>query len=211
MPKTNITYLALGDSYTVGESVPEMERFPEQLIDGLKLKGITTSVHHLIAKTGWTVSELEAGISKRKDLLKSYDLVTILIGVNDQFRGFPVSDYKISFPGIMKKALQFVGGDKNKILVISIPDYAFTPFGGGKKIISEGVDAYNAVNENICKALGIRRVDITEISRKGLRQPDLVAEDNLHPSDKQYKLWVDVILKQLPEIRFTDNRIDLQM
>lgn len=190
-----ITYLALGDSYTIGEAVGEDERFPVQLADSLQSRGIKVEQLDIVARTGWTTQELDAGIDARDDLLEAYDLVTLLIGVNNQYRGRSVEEYQSEFPKMLNRAIDFAGGDKSKVIVVSIPDYAYTPFGNGRSDITEGIDAYNAINQTITEQEGITYVNITDISRKGLAEPELVAQDGLHPSGLQYSLWVQRIVQ----------------
>lgn len=197
-PTGTLHYLALGDSYTIGESVATEARFPEQLADSLRNAGFDMADPRIIAKTGWTTDELQNGIDNAEGLRESYDLVSLLIGVNNQYRGRSVENYRPEFQALLEQAIDFAGGDKNKVFVVSIPDYAYTPFGNGSETISEGIDAYNAANKEIANALGVLYINITPISRDGLDIPDLVAEDNLHPSGEQYRRWVKLML---PEVK----------
>jgi lysophospholipase L1-like esterase len=189
-----MTYLALGDSYTIGESVSEAARFPNQLADSLAATGINIAKPRIIARTGWTTDELRNAINA-SDLTagSTFDLVTLLIGVNNQYRGRSVDTYKPEFSDMLNRAIGFAGGKKGKVVVVSIPDYAFTPFGKGNATISKGIDDYNAANEAICRQMGVAYVNITPISREGLNDPSLVATDGLHPSGKQYSQWVSLI------------------
>ena len=189
---TQKRYLALGDSYTIGESVPESERFPVQLARELGL-----SEPAIIAKTGWTTDELGNALDAVR-LAGPFDLVTLLIGVNNQYRGRDVEQYRGEFAELLQRAIGFAGGDAKKVIVVSIPDWGVTPFAEGRdraKIAAE-IDRYNAVNREEANRAGARYVDITPISRSG--DPALVAGDGLHPSGKQYGEWVKVIL---PEAR----------
>ena len=191
---TAYTYLALGDSYTIGESVKEAERFPNQLAASLKDSSFRISPVRIVAKTGWTTDELQTGITASGLTADStFDMVTLLIGVNNQYRNRSVEDYKPSFTALLERAIKFAKGKKERVIVVSIPDYAFTPFGGGRQSISAGIDAYNAANEAITKSMGVAYAQITPISREGLNDPTLVASDGLHPSGKQYGKWVEVI------------------
>lgn len=189
---TTYTYLALGDSYTIGESVAEAERYPNQLADSLFILARTkiTPVD-IVARTGWTTAELQAGIAAREDLLPTYDLVSLLIGVNNQFRGYDIDEYEIEFRELLEQAITFANNRPERVFVISIPDYAYTPYGSGSASISAGIDDFNAVNQAITAEYGINYFNITLISREGLNQPDLVASDGLHPSGKQYGRWVN--------------------
>ncbi len=195
MPKdTTFTYLALGDSYTIGESVKESERFPNQLADSLRADGTKISVVKIIARTGWTTDELQTAINTSGLTADStFSMVSLLIGVNNQYRGRSVEEYKPSFTALLERAIKFAGGKKERVVVVSIPDYAYTPFGRGQQTISTGIDQFNAANEAITRSMGVAYAQITPISRNGLNDPTLVATDGLHPSGKQYGQWVSVI------------------
>ena len=192
---TGFTYLALGDSYTIGERVGEQERFPVQLVDSLKTQGVNVATSRIIARTGWTTDELKQAIEASDLTTKStFDMVTLLIGVNNQYRGRSIEAYKPEFKELLNRAIQFAGGKKEHVFVVSIPDYAYTPFGKGNASISAGIDAYNAANEAISREIGVAYINITPISREGLNDPTLVASDGLHPSGKQYSRWVNLIV-----------------
>ena len=191
---SSYTYLALGDSYTIGESVKEAERFPNQLADSLKADGIKIGTVKIVARTGWTTDELESGITAAGlTNTDTFSMVSLLIGVNNQYRGRSVDDYKPGFTALLQRAIKFAGGKKERVIVVSIPDYAYTPFGGGRQSISEGIDKYNTANEVITRSMGVAYAQITPISREGLNDPSLVAGDGLHPSGKQYGRWVGVM------------------
>ena len=196
----NITYLALGDSYTIGESVNENERYPNQLADSLKAKGFYISELKNIARTGWTTDELKQGIDNANIQNKTYDMVSLLIGVNNQYRGRNVEQYKLEFTNLLNDAIKFANGKKDRVFVVSIPDYAYTPFGGGNPNITKGIDEYNAANEAIAKNMGVLYINITPISREGLADPSLVANDKLHPSGGQYTRWVRLMLPQIASL-----------
>ncbi len=193
-PAKTYTYLALGDSYTIGHSVAEEERFPVQLADRLQEEGFDVAETRIVAKTGWTTDELQNGIANASELRDTYQLVSLLIGVNNQYRGRPVETYRPEFTALLNQAVDFAGGRKDRVFVVSIPDYAFTPFGNGNPDISEGIDEYNAANKEITEEMGIAYFDITPISRLGLQEKELVADDNLHPSGEQYRRWVELML-----------------
>jgi len=189
------TFLALGDSYTIGESVDEKGRWPVQLADSLKERGIEVADPVIIATTGWRTDELAASIKKEKPS-KDFDLVSLLIGVNNQYQGKSVKSYEPEFKALLETAIEHAGGDKSKVFVVSIPDYGYTPFGKEKQTkISYELDEYNAVNKRLTEAHGISYYNITDISRNGFNDPELVADDKLHPSGKQYSLWVELILQ----------------
>ncbi|RKS01429.1 SGNH/GDSL hydrolase family protein [Flavobacterium sp. 102] len=193
----NYKYLALGDSYTYGQSVCADCRFPEQLKDSLSqyLNTSDTFDIKLIAETGWTTTSLKAVIAG-EPITNDYDLVTLLIGVNNQFQGRPFYIYEQEFPELINTAISKAKGDKNKVIVVSIPDYAYTPYGQGSIAISEGVYAYNEFARNYCLANDITFVNITDITRAGLLQPELVASDGLHPSTIAYSKFVERILPE---------------
>ncbi|SNR75692.1 Lysophospholipase L1 [Maribacter sedimenticola] len=185
------TYLALGDSYTVGESVDFEQSFPAQLdtrIEETKNLNVETTV---IAQTGWRTDQLIASIMGRES--GNYDLVTLLIGVNNQFQSRPFAQYESEFPELLKKAVQLAGNDSNKVIVLSIPDYFYTPYGqqNGNEQISKALDDYNHFAKVTCTSMGITFLNITDITRNGLNEPELVADDGLHPSSLAYKKFVD--------------------
>lgn len=196
MPQQNTRYLALGDSYTIGQSVPEAERFPNQLARAL---GIARP--RIIARTGWTTDELDVAIDRAinaANVTGTYDLVSLLIGVNNQYRGRDAEQYRSEFAALLQRAIGFAGGDAKNVVVVSIPDWGVTPFAEARdraKIASE-IDRFNAINREEAQRAGARYADITAISRGGA--PALVAEDKLHPSGVQYRQWVKIIV---PEAR----------
>lgn len=192
--KTKYTYLALGDSYTVGQNVDTSQSFPAQL-EKLLEKNLNAKINtDMVATTGWRTDDLIDGINN-SSLEPVYDFVTLLIGVNNQYQGQPFSQYEEEFPELLDQALAFAGNDPNKVIVISIPDYGYTPFGenGGMQEISKDIDAYNTFAESTASLKNVNYVYITDISREGLDQPELVADDGLHPSGKAYKMFVDRI------------------
>jgi lysophospholipase L1-like esterase len=189
-------YLALGDSYTIGESVADQERWPNQLVMKLTQAGRPVDKPTIIATTGWRTDDLKNAIEKAQ-LKPEYDLVSLLIGVNNFYQGKPIEQYKIEFTELLNTAIQLAKGKKENVFVVSIPDYGYTPFGKPKQEqISKGIDAFNAANKQIADKNGIRYITITDISRKGIVKPDLVATDDLHPSGKQYTEWVTRIAEQ---------------
>lgn len=193
-----VRFLALGDSYTIGERVNENQRWPVQLTNGLKEEyGITDAEVDIIARTGWTTSDLKAGIAQQLDTEKEYNLASLLIGVNNQYQGLDFNIYAPEFRELLDIAIQAVGGDTGKVFIVSIPDYAYTPSFRNDARVSKEIDEYNAVNESIAKDYGVLYFNITPISRNGLEDPSLVADDRLHPSGIQYKQWVSMILPQI--------------
>ena len=195
--KSSIRYLALGDSYTIGEGVQEAERWPNQLAEALRNSGVTTSELTNIARTGWTTSNLLSYVGQNNPD-NNYDLVSLLIGVNNQFQGRNIDTYRDEFRKLLELAVRKCGNRKEGVFVLSIPDYGYTPFGSSdKERISEEIDQYNAINEQITRGMGIAYYDITPISRQALQRPSYLAPDNLHPSGEMYARWVALILQGL--------------
>lgn len=199
-PRSPQTYsiLSLGDSYTIGQSVCETCRFPEQLKDSLisNFPVEDTFSLQVIAQTGWTTTSLINAI-ENENPPNTFNLVTLLIGVNNQYQNRPFSLYEEEFPILANRAIALAQGDASKVIVVSIPDYAFTPFGQGfgfSTTTSEEIDQYNSFAENYCIANDISFVNITDITREGLNNPDLVAQDQLHPSELAYSLFVQRLL-----------------
>ncbi len=189
-----INYLALGDSYTIGESVSEVERFPVQLVDYFNISGLDVGPPRIVAQTGWTTDELLAAISSA-DLSAQYDLVSLLIGVNNQFRSYDLAIYQRELEGLLHIAIAKAGGRRERVFVISIPDYGVTPFAADRDPAKIGreIDAYNAANLAIAHRLGVRYFDITPLSRLAKTDASLLADDALHPSAKMYAAWVNLI------------------
>jgi lysophospholipase L1-like esterase len=194
-----VRILALGDSYTIGESVLPAERWPEQLAARLRERGLKVDEPHIIARTGWTTDELADAIAQA-DISEAYDLVTLLIGVNNQYRGRALSEYQLQFADLLARAAALTGGRSERVLVLSIPDWGVTPFGcaSGRPDISSEIDAFNAANCLIAQQAGVRYVDITPISRQAVVDPGLIAADGLHPSARMYAEWVQAVLLVLP-------------
>lgn len=197
-PVVTLKYLALGDSYTIGQSVCETCRFPTQLKDSIQkiLAANTVIQSKVIALTGWTTSDLKSTLIQQNPT-NDYDLVTLLIGVNNQYQNRPFSLYEEEFPDLLNRAIIIAKGDKNNVIVVSIPDYAYTPFGQGSsnpQNISTQIDLYNLFAENYCLQNNITFVNITDITREGLDNTSLVAGDGLHPSKIAYSRFVARIL-----------------
>lgn len=191
-------YLALGDSYTIGESVPAAENFPNQVVSSMLNNASPFLPARIIAKTGWTTDELESGIveaNSANPLLNSYDFVSLLIGVNNQYRGLPVDSYKIAFEELLKKAIHFAGDKADRVVVLSIPDWGVTPFASGRDRaqIAREIDAYNAANKQIAVLYNVYYLDITPWTREAVNDNTLLAGDGLHPSGKEYKRWAERI------------------
>ena len=192
-----VRMLALGDSYTIGQSVDISERWPHQLVQEVREEGLDARDPDYIAVTGWTTRNLLQAIPVQLDEEKDYNLVSLLIGVNNQYQGLDIALYEPDLRELIDKALSIVDQDTRRVFILSIPDYAYTPFGNEDPTISNEIDQYNAIKREVARKYGITFVDITTISRQGLQQPDLVAGDGLHPSGKQYAKWVEAILPLL--------------
>ena len=184
------SYLALGDSYTIGEQVPIADSFPYQLVQQLRKKGIDIYAPEIIAKTGWTTDELAEGIRNTR-FLEKYDWVTLLIGVNNQYRERSADDFVAEFKNLLKQALKFSGNRPERVIVISIPDWGLTPFAAGRDpiAISAAIDDYN----NVCSSESLKEdilyIDITTSQRKDVNDHSYLAADLLHPSGKEYTKW----------------------
>lgn len=192
------TYLALGDSYTIGQSVTEPERFPNQTVGLLRAGNIKINDPKIIATTGWTTRNLIDALNTT-NLQNNYDVVSLLIGVNNQYQGRTIDEYKTEFTLLLNRAIQYAGNRPTHVFVLSIPDYSVTPFASGSnktKIASE-IDLFNSENKKISLQLGVNYLDITSISR----EPDatLIATDDLHPSGKQYKRWADLLAPMMKQ------------
>jgi lysophospholipase L1-like esterase len=187
-------YLALGDSYTIGEGVPAADRWPVQLARRLHAQGVAVDEPQIVAVTGWTTDELGAGMDAAM-LVPPYDLVSLLIGVNNQYRGRGAGDYRGQFAGLLRRAVGLAGDRASRVVVVSIPDWGVTRFareqGRDGAAIAHALDVYNAIARDETGRAGARWVDITPLSR---RHPDLLADDGLHPSAAQYTYWTDAIL-----------------
>ena len=187
------TYLALGDSYTIGEAVAAHERWPAVLVQRLRHGGMPIDEPQIVAVTGWTTDELAQGMDAAA-LLPPYGLVTLQIGVNNQYRGRPADDYREQFAGLLDRAIVLAGGRAARVVVASIPDWGVTRFareqGRDRARVAAELDAYNALARAETERAGARFVDITGTSRQ---HPELLADDGLHPSAAQYALWVEAI------------------
>lgn len=189
-----LRFLALGDSYTIGEGVDPADRWPEQLAPRLRQDGLNVASPNVIAVTGWTADELSAGIAAA-DLEGPFDLVTLLIGVNDQYRERPQAGYRDELGALLDRAVAFADGDAGRVVAVSFPDWGVTPFGAadsrGPARIAQQVDAFNAIAQHEAQARGIAWVDVTAISR---HHGDRVVADGLHPDATAYAAWTDRIL-----------------
>jgi lysophospholipase L1-like esterase len=187
--------LSLGDSYTIGEGVEPGHRWPVQLAARLRTRGFDVADPLIIARTGWTTGELRAALDESSPA-RAYDLVTLQIGVNDQYRGERVASYRQSFASLLKRGIGLASGQARAVLVLSVPDWGVTPFAKDRDagVVAAEIDAFNSINREITERCGARYVDVTGISRAAARDPTLLARDGLHPSREMYALWVAAAL-----------------
>jgi lysophospholipase L1-like esterase len=190
------SYLALGDSYTIGEGVAAPDRWPNQLAAMLRKVGVELAEPDIVAETGWTTDELSAAMDAHT-FSPPYRLVTLLIGVNNQYRGRDIENYRFEFRKLLERAIDLAGGNSKKVVVVSIPDWGVTRFGkeSGRDTaeIARQLDAYNATNAQIAKMLHCGYVDVTEISRQAGSQAAMSVSDGLHPSPQMYAQWAERI------------------
>lgn len=195
-------FLALGDSYTIGEGVPENRRWPAQLAARLREDGIAIGDPQIIARTGWTTDELSAAMDDAP-LHPPYALATLLIGVNNQYRGRPLDEYRVQFRALLARAIALAGDDAQRAVVVSIPDWGVTPFARGEgrepREVATQIDAFNAIAREETNAAHARFADITAISREP-DAGDLLVADGLHPAGAQYARWVEAIAPVAAEI-----------
>lgn len=207
---SSINYLALGDSYTIGQSVATVDRWPNQLaLQVEKEHKINFNKVDIIAHTGWRTDNLIDAIQTQKPD-SSYNLVSLLIGVNNFYQGRDEEQYIREFEFLLQVSIALAGGNKDHVFVVSIPDYAYTKFGHGAQSISDNTNRYNFIGDSISKIYQVKFHNITPISRRGLSEPDLVAGDNLHPSGKQYTLWVEQIISDMDfsKILYNNKKIN---
>ena len=192
------TYLALGDSYTIGEGVPLYESFPYQAVQLFRKSGRMFHAPEIIAKTGWTTDELTAGIAQNI-LHPTYDLVSLLIGVNNQYRGRTLEEYTVQFEALLQQAMGFAGNHASHVVVLSIPDWGATPFALGRdqQKIAREIDAFNMVNKTIADRYRTHYIDITPGTRASANDATMLVADKLHPSGKEYKKWAELMCENV--------------
>jgi len=201
-PDKQYSYLALGDSYTIGEKVASHENFPNQVTSILKEKGYKFEDPKIVAQTGWTTDELKDAIYKAR-LRKGYDFVTLLIGVNNQYRGRRVEEYIPEFESLLQQAVTFASHDTSHVFILSIPDWGVTPFAADKdrKLIAAEIERYNTANQRVAGKYKVHYIDITNSTREAAQDSSLLTSDGLHPSGKEYAKWAkqiaDLIQKKL--------------
>ena len=195
------TFLALGDSYTIGEAVPLLSSFPYQTVQLLRTENINMAPPEIVAKTGWTTDEL-ANAMKEHTFLKTYDIVTLLIGVNNQYRGRSTKEYKIEFEQLLQQAICLAGQKSDQVVVLSIPDYSVTPFAQSMDAekINREIDVYNTINKTISQTLDVHYINITESTREAKKNVFLLAADGLHPSAAEYQKWAQLLAQKIENI-----------
>jgi lysophospholipase L1-like esterase len=199
-PKKAYTYLALGDSYTIGQSVMASENFPNQTVQLLNQQNYNFKSPEILATTGWTTDELQNNINSHT-FTPPYDFVSLLIGVNNQYRGRSVENYKPEFESLLKQAIQFAGGKADHVIVLSIPDWGVTPFANGRDRaqIAREIDDYNAANKNISETYKVNYIDISPWTREAATDLSLIAGDGLHPSAKEYARWAQKVFAAIKQ------------
>jgi lysophospholipase L1-like esterase len=201
MPPKTYTYLALGDSYTIGENVPVYDSFPYQTIQLLRKAGYSFYAAEIVAKTGFTTDELQTAI-RHTHLLPSYDIVSLLIGVNNQYRGRNQQEYAGQFETLLQQAIIFAGNNPLHVFVLSIPDWGVTPFAEGRDraAIARDIDAFNVINKTIAEKYKVNYIDITPGTRKAATDTTLLAEDQLHYSGKAHGVWAGLLAEGIRKL-----------
>ena len=196
-----MTYLALGDSYTIGEGVPLHESFPYQAVQLLRRDGFMFQAPEIVARTGWTTDELLSNISSTR-LLPSYDFVSLLIGVNNQYRGRSLDEYRQQFETILRKSIRLAGNQSSKVIVLSIPDWGVTPYAANRdrNKIAEEIDDFNLINKSVTLQHGANYIDITPGTREANSDLSLITTDGLHPSGKEYGKWAKMVAEKISRV-----------
>ncbi|MBD3615181.1 MAG: SGNH/GDSL hydrolase family protein [Gracilimonas sp.] len=196
-----VTYLALGDSYTIGTGIDTTESWPIQLSEALQDKGLSVKETKIIATNGWTTTDLKSGIAETAPD-SSFDLVSLLIGVNNQYQGLDIELYRTEFRELLDQSIAFARGDTSQVFVVSIPNYGVTPFGQYRnpEVVGEEIAFYNKIAKNISNEYGISFVNITPISEEAEDDDSLLASDQLHPSAKMYAMWIEEMLPTVIKI-----------
>ena len=194
-------YLALGDSYTIGEAEPVTKSFPYQTVQLLRRQGLPLAAPEIVAKTGWTTGELQAAIDSYT-FAEGYDYVSLLIGVNNQYRGYSLEAYQKEFSQLLEKAIHLAGNQKEKVAVLSIPDYSVTTFAQNMDVlkIQKEIERFNTANEAISNAYSIHYINITESSRQAKNNVNLLAPDGLHPSAEEYEKWAAQLAQKMKTV-----------
>lgn len=198
---TTYSYLALGDSYTIGENVPIYDSFPYQTVQLLRKAGYSFNAPEIVAKTGWTTDELQAGIANNR-LLPSYDIVSLLIGVNNQYRGRSLPGYTQQFEALLQQAIGFAGKNEKHVFVLSIPDWGVTPFAKDRNsvTIAHEIDSFNAVNKLFAEKYNVHYIDITPGTRLAANDTSILTADQLHYSGKEHLIWATKLAEGIQKI-----------
>lgn len=196
-----VSYLALGDSYTIGTGIEQRNNYPSQLADSLTTLGFKVDTTHIIATNGWTTTDLKNGIAENEPP-SDFNLVSLLIGVNNQYQWLDVELYKTEFRELLEQAIEFAGGESENVFVISIPNYGVTPFARTKEpeTIRRKISEYNEIAEEISDEYNIPFINITPISEMAEDDLSLLASDELHPSAKMYSMWIEEMLPTVTQI-----------
>ena len=202
--KAPAAYLALGDSYTIGEGVEDADRWPVRLAAALRERGTLVTAPQSIAASGWTTDDLSAAMDAEQEqgsLLPAYGLVSLLIGANNQYRERSVDEYAKHYAALLDRAISLAGGAPSHVLAVSIPDWGLTPYaqasGRDRKTIGREIDEYNSIAAHFCEQREVTWVDITDLTRR-TEGNDMLVADGLHPSPEMYRLWVERILAAMP-------------
>ncbi|HEX6334446.1 MAG TPA: SGNH/GDSL hydrolase family protein [Flavisolibacter sp.] len=192
--------LSLGDSYTIGESLALSDSFPYQAVRMLRQKDLAFSAPEIIARTGWTTDELGDAIRKHR-FLPRYDFVTLLAGVNNQYRGRDIIEYKTQFEELLTQAIKFVHGKKDRVIILSIPDYSVTPFASNMDTakIARDIEVFNSVNLALSVQYKVHYIDITPGTKEAAADDTLLAGDHLHPSAKEYARWAERVAQVIAD------------
>lgn len=195
-----IRYLALGDSYTIGEQVLVTESFPYQVVQLARRQGLVLAAPEIIARTGWTTDELQAAMESYQ-FQPPYEFVSLLIGVNNQYRGRTAEEYSLQFKHLLDQAIALAGGIRQRVVVLSIPDWSVTPFATGRnrEQITVAIDHFNAINQQLASEQAVGYINITPGTREAAMDNSLLAADGLHPSPKEYRRWAEKLLPYLSQ------------
>ena len=197
---SGIRYLALGDSYTKAECEIPANSYPEKLVNKIREKGIKVSNHTVIAQTGWRTDNLKDAIDAAS-LENNFDIVSLLIGVNNQFQGKSPENYRKEFRELLELSIYYAKGRKDKVFVLSIPDYGATPYGSrNPRYIGQQIELFNKINKEVTDSVGVKYFDITPISKEAKTDAELTCTDGLHPSAKMYDRWVELMLSDVVEM-----------
>ncbi len=200
MHNNMIRYLALGDSYTIGEQVLLTESFPYQLVQLARQQGLTLAAPEIIARTGWTTDELQAAMEDYQ-FQSPYDFVSLLIGINNQYRGRTIEEYAHQFRQLLNQAIALAGGVHQRVVVLSIPDWGVTPFAAdrNREEIAAAINCFNKINQQLAREQAVGYIDITPGTREAAADSSLLAADTLHPSAKEYRRWAERLLSYLSQ------------